>query len=524
MAQRSFDRVMSFGGGVDSFRPASELQPNQSQKMQNMIVRNNYACRTRYGADQIGAVSFAANVTPSGPVQALFYYSTPANPNIILMGQGAKLYTWNGSTWSAPLAYALANANAQPAIAQGVDKVLISDGVSHCRVWDGTNFTDCGNPNDQLNPPLLDKLCWIAGRMIGAGEDNPDTLYLSNLLSFGPGQWNKATQSFRVGNGDGDNIVALAALQHFNLAILKQNSVWLLNLPPASTGPNQIAGYLLEQQGDMVGSGIGCVGKNAWCQYQNDLLFMSEDGVQSLQRMQAAAGQYELISPLSEPIQDLIDRINWSVSFLIKAVKYRQLAIFFVPLDNSAYNNYALVWNGILRQWTGYWTGWNTACACTPKFNNTLQLVLGNHDGSVNLWKDAPASLNDDATYKDNGLPISWELDTRSLIFGNFDAQKRARMMLIRFNAGNAEVNLAANLDLADDDTWTEQVRPEGDILPVVLPFKLASVKPIEVYRSLTGLPYFNEMYFKISANSGWVEARNLTASAYLKPVKDPSA
>lgn len=520
MASRAFDRIRSFGGGQDSFRPASEIEVNQSQKMQNMIVRNNYACRTRPGADQIGAVSFVANIAPSGPVQALFYFSTPAHPNIILMGQGAKLYTWDGSTWSAPLAFALANANAQPAIAQGVDKVLISDGVSHCQVWDGAAFTDCGDPNGQLNPPLLDKLCWIAGRMVGAGEDNPDTIYLSNLLAFGPGQWNKATQSFRVGSGDGDNIVALAKLQNFNLAVLKENSVWLVNMNPAVP----ILQFLAQEQGDNVSEGIGCVGKNAWLIYKNDLLFMSEDGVQSLQRMQAAAAQYQISTPLSQPIQDLIDRINWSVGFLIKAIKYRQLAIFFVPLDNSAYNNYALVWNGILGQWTGYWTGWNTACACATRFNRTLQLVLGNHDGSVNLWKDAPSTLNDDTTYKDNGLPISWELDTRSLIFGNFDAQKKARMVLMRFNGGNAEVNLAANLDLADDDTWTEEVRPEGDTLPFVLPFKLASVKPIEVYRSLTGLPYFNEMYFKIASASGWAELRSVSSSAYIKPVVDPQA
>lgn len=517
--QRTFDRIRNWGGGQDSYRPASEIEVNQSQKMQNMIVRDNYACRTRPGADQIGTATFA-NINPSGPVQALFYYSTVANPNIILMAQSSKLYTWNGGTWSNPLAFMLANGNAQPAIAQGVDKALISDGVSHCQVWDGTNFTDCGDPHAQLNPPLLDKLCWIAGRMAGAGEDNPDTIYLSNLLAYGIGQWNQATQSFRVGNGDGDPIVALAAMQNFNLAVLKQNSVWLVNMNPAVP----IAQFVAQQQGDLVGAGVGCVGKNAWCLYQNDILFMSEDGVQSLQRMQAAAGQYQLLSPLSEPIQDLIDRINWSVSFLIKAVKYRQLAIFFVPLDNSTFNNYALVWNGILGQWTGYWTGWNTACACTPRFNSTLQLVLGNHDGSVNLWKDSPANLNDNTTYTDNGLPISWELDTRSLVFGNFDAQKKARMTLIRFNGGDATVNIAANLDLADDDTWTEEVRPGGDILPALLPFKLASVKPVEVYRSLLGLPYFSEMFFKISSDQGWAELRSLTASAYLKPIKNPDA
>lgn len=523
MASRIFDQVRSWGGGVDSYRPASELAPNQSQLMINMIVRDNFACRTRPGADQIGAASFA-NVNPTAPVQALTYFSNPAHPNIILMAQGSKLYTFDGSVWSNALAFTLVNANVQPAMAQGVDKLLISDGVSQGQIWDGNVFVPTGNPANQLNMPRATILAWIAGRMVAVDPDFPDTLFLSNLLAYGAGQWNQATQSFRVGNGDGDNIVAIVPMQNFNLAVLKQNSVWLLNLPPASTGPNAIAGYLAQQQGDLVGVGIGCVGKNAACLYQNDLLFMSQDGVQSLQRMQAAAGQYQLSPPLSLPIQNLIDRINWSVASVIKAVKYRHLAIFFVPLDNSTFNNFALVWNGTIGQWTGYWTGWNTAAACVTLFNNTAELVLGNQDGTVNKWKDAPSLINNDDTYKDNGAAVPWQLNTRALIFGNFDAQKRMRSALVRFNAGHADVSFNATQDLADDDDWSAEVAPSGDILPFILPFKLASQNPTEVYRSLEGLPYCSEVFFKISSASGFAEIRNLSASAYIKPQKDPTA
>ena len=523
MAQRTYDQVRSFGGGVDSYRPASELAPNQSQLMVNMIVRDNFACRTRPGADQIGAASFG-NVVPRLPVQALVYFSNPAHPNIIFMAQGSHLYTFDGSTWSNPLAFSLANSNLQPAIAQGVDKLLICDGVSQGQIWDGNVFVPAGDPANQLNMPRATILAWIAGRMVAVDPDFPDTLFLSNLLAFGPGQWNQANQSFRVGNGDGDNIVAIAAMQNFNLAILKQNSVWLLNLPPASTGQNAIQGYLLQQQGDLVGTGIGCVGKNAWCLYQNDLLFMSQDGVQSLQRMQAAAGQYQLSPPLSLPIQNLIDRINWSAASVIKAIKYRHLAIFFIPLDNSATNNYAIVWNGTIGQWTGYWTGLNTAAACVTLFNQTAELVFGNLDGTVNKWKDAPSLIDDDDTYTDNGAAIPWQLKTRSLIFGNFDAQKRMRSALIRFNAGHADVSFNATQDLADADDWSAEVAPSGDTLPFILPFKLASQNPTEVYRSLEGLPYCNEVYYNIQSAAGFCEIRNMSACAYIKPASVPAA
>jgi hypothetical protein len=285
-----------------------------------------------------------------------------------------------------------------------------------------------------------------------------------------------------------------------------------------------IAQWQAQPQGDLVGAGVGCVGKRAWCLYQNDVLFMSQDGVQSLQRMQAAAGQYQLTAPLSLPIQPYIDRINWSVAYLIKAVKYRHLAIFFVPLDNSVSNNYALVWNGRLGQWMGAWTGWTGEDACVTRFSKVIQLVIGGFDGSVNLWKDAPSLLTNNSTYTDNGVAVPTTLYTRSFIFGNFDVDKQLDFALFRFNGGSSEVTLTATLDLSDDDTWTGNVEPSGDILPALLPFKLASFKPVESYRSLEGLEYCNEVYFKLTSTQGWWALRNVLAGAFPQTIRDPAA
>jgi hypothetical protein len=239
--------------------------------------------------------------------------------------------------------------------------------------------------------------------------------------------------------------------------------------------------------------------------------------------MQAAAGQYQLTAPLSLPMQPYIDRINWSVSYLIRAVKYRQLAIFFVPLDNSTFNNYALVWNGRLGQWTGHWL-MNVSAVCTSRFSKIEQLIFGGNDGTVDTWLDAPGLLDLDSTYLDNGVAIPWEVDTRSFIFGNFDAQKKPRAALVRFDEGNATVNFAATCDDTEDDMWSGQVQPTGPVLPVILPFVLGSSKPVPVYRSLEGVPYFSEIYLKISSPGGYAQIRNVTMAGWLKPMKDPNA
>lgn len=520
MANRVYDRLPDFGGGVNSFIPADKLEPNQSQLLQNIIVEDNYTAITRAGADSLSLVF--DQTAPVAHIQGLCWYNTPAVSQL-LMAKAGNLYIWNGAAWALQNGFALASGAVPFVCEQGVDTVLISDGVSHLQIWNGFIFQDCGasngnaqNPN--TNPPIgATILVWTAGRMFASGiAATPDTIYCSNLLNFGPGQWNSNTQSFRIGDGDGEAIQFIGALQNFNIAVLKDNSVWLVNVDPGLNIQNWSALPL----GQKLSDGVGCVGRHAACVYENDLMFMSRQGVYSVQRMQAAVAQYQLTAPLSEPIQPLINRINWSSASGIVAIKYQQLAIFFVPLDNSTYNNYALVWNGILGEWTGYFTGasgWTPWAACTTLFNGNLRLVMGNNDGTVTQWKD----FNDatlDSTYLDNGLPIVTTLYTRAMTFGNLDLQKKLKETSVLLNTGNATITFSAVLDFVVADTWTNTITPGGPVLPVLLPFQLGIQTPSNAYRSLEGLPYCVQFYLQMTSTAGWFSVLQCNATAWYKP------
>jgi hypothetical protein len=567
MANKVYDRVPNWAGGMDAYKYPADLLPNQSQLLQNMVVLDNGRAVTRAGADQVDSnPSTFSRINPAGAVQGMAFLDN-ANGQFILQGQGGKLYSFNGTNWSNALAFNLTNSLASVAMCQGIDKLLISDGVQAMQLWDGANFTACSTGATDTNaknaPTGVTAISYIAGMFVCAGaamqqgtgtgvQTFPsDALVFSNYTApggAGKGSWNNATNSFRVGNGNGEAIVALAPIQStassspiFNLAVLKENSVWVVGIYPGQTTAEFAAMFTAFQQtpqGDQVGTGIGCVGRNAWCSYQDDLLFMSQDGVQSLQRMQAAAGQYKLTSPLSTPVQPYIDRINWAAASGIQAIKYRHLAIFFVPLDNSTTNNYGLVWDGRIGQWM-IWTGWTPSAAVITRYPNGLeysingnhgltqsgiQLVLGNSDGSITVWKDYKVIAGQDNTYLDNGKPIVWQVNTRSMVFGSLDFQKKLQAALIRFNQGNAKVNFSAWLDLADSDDWAQTVKSGGVILPVILPFVLGSAKPTECYRRLEGLSYCNEFYLSFGAAGGWADVRNLSVSAFMKPIKDPAA
>jgi hypothetical protein len=382
------------------------------------------------------------------------------------------------------------------------------------------NLTTCTTgAND---PPVgATILCWHTGRMfaagfsgIGGGAVPRDTIAVSNLLAFGNGQWNLTTRSFRVGDGDGDPIIALYSMQDSNLAVFKANSVWLVNTPASADA----SGFGATTDVESVAFGVGCVGKRALCGVANDIFFMAQDGVRSLQRMQAAAGQWQLSAPISQPVQKYIEQINPAAQSGIVATSYKEFVFFAVPLGTSMVNNAVLVYNTRLGSWLGCWQNWTPSAWTVSRFNSVQQLLFGDSNGYVNYWKDAQ-SVTEPSTYTDNGVNISTTIWTRSFQFLQAVNDKFPYNCTLRFTAGNSVVSLAAVADLAQALAWQSQLQPQGDILGQhkLGPFQLATVKPAKVEKSLRSIPAFNEMYLSISTSSGYMQLRNVTVAAFLK-------
>lgn len=516
----AFERVESFAGGEDSYRRPTLLEPDQCQKLINVIVRDNYEARTRPGADALHAESDPALIDGANAIKGLYYFDTPTYQQL-LAAVNAKVFKWSGTSWTQAGAW-LPTANARVEMAQGVDKVLCSDGAGNLQSWDGAAFTDLGNGAN--SPPVgVTILCWHTGRMFVSGQPaNPDTIWLSTRLEFGVGAWNSTTRSFRIGGGEGDPIMAMASLQGNVLAVMKESSVWLVVTDPQAEPPD----FSAEQNAESLSYGVGCVGKHAWCMYGNDLMFMAQDGVRSIRRMISASGQYELSAAMSEPIQPYIDRINPAKRHLITATKYLEFAFFAVPLDSSTYNNAVLVWNGRLAKWLGCWEGWTPAEWAVTKIDGEQHLTFGDNSGYVNEWKDTE-STTDNATYLDNSVAIATKLWTRSFLFGDPVSNKNFYNAILRFTAGQATVNLTAMGDISEARRWSGVLEPTGDILGVGIlapapgGFLLQSTSPSQVIRGLRGLGDFNEAFLKIESVAGWWQLRNVTLSAFVNALKE---
>lgn len=507
-----FERVESFGGGMDGYQRATLLGPDVSQYLENVNLLDNLEARTRPGADTMDA----APATPAALIQGLFYFDTQ-NYEQLLAASGAKLWKWEGANWAELAGFTPNDALQQVELAQGIDKILISDGVQNLRSWDGAAFTDLGNLANTItsDPPVgATILCWHTARMFASGKvAESDSIYASFLLEFGTGQWDHTRFKFRVGGGEGDPIKALASLQDYWLAVLKENSVYLVNADPAA---NSAADWTITK----VASGTGIVGKKAGCSWGNDFIFMSRDGVRSVRRMAAAAGQYDLSPPLSEPMQPYIDRINWTYAHLIAARAYKHLIFFAVPLDANTGNNAVLVFNARLQRWMGVWTGWTPAAWEVTRFGGVQRLVIGEQTGLVRQWKDY-TDAGDDATYTEDTAAIPTKVWVRSMLFNEPVNDKDGYHAELRFSASNAIVNVTAIGDNAELRSWSADLRPTGVGLPVNLPFDLANPAAKTARRGLRGLTPFNEIYLKVESTAGWWALRNVTLSAYLNMLQN---
>lgn len=513
-----FERIEQFGGGMDGFNRSTLLPPNTSQYLENLLLRDNLEMRTRPGADTLSAAPNGAYAN-----QGLRYFDTPTYEQLIA-ASNQHFFKWEGAAWTAMNGaneLVLSDAALIFEAAQGIDKVLFTDGTQQMQTWDGAAWSAPLGATANDPPVGATILCWHTGRMFASGKGSAaDTIYVSNRLNFVGGQWNLVTRSFRVGGGEGDPIKVLASLQGYVLAVLKENSVWLVVTDPR----NEPGDFSTTQTSESLSYGIGCVGRKAWCVAGNDLFFMARDGVRSLQRMQAAASQYELSAPLSEPMQPYIDRINWNYAHLIAFKKYKELVLIAVPLDTSAYNNNVLVYNTRLRCWIGIFTGWTPAAWEMTRFSGNVRLVLGENSGLVRQWKDY-SDATADATYTEDGAEILSKFWTRGMLFGEPVNDKAGFHAEARFSTSNGVVNVTAVADGSDLRTWSKDLRPTTGVnLPVNLPFNLANPGTVTARLSLRDSRAFNEIYFKIEskANSaGWWALKNFTVSAFLNMLQN---
>jgi hypothetical protein len=325
-----------------------------------------------------------------------------------------------------------------------------------------------------------------------------------------------------------------------NVVVFCENSVYVVDTNPltaaAATAGNATSTFTIRQ----VSNKSGAISHRAVAQVGEDLLYLSRDGVRSLKRTMAEEMVADTAGVISYPIQDLIDRINWSAAVQKAAATFwGGNYLLSVPLDSSSDNNALLVYNVNTNSWGGFWQG-NASYQvkaidfAVAAFNGYAEkLITLDKIGNPLEFRDYVNPDNavatdyqdtfDGSTYRDT----AWQAVTRGLAFGDQLSPKSGDFVEYEFDRSNAKVDIIPILDGDEGERLVTNLETGSGVITLtssapVLPFTLPDAKVRRFRYSLTQYDPFRELQFKLQQSTGdttgdkYVALRSVQAGAFI--------
>jgi hypothetical protein len=382
----------------------------------------------------------------------------------------------------------------------------------------GGHFTATATASiSSLAPPALRLVRQFTNRIfaVGTGEDR-NTLYASDILDAEV--W-KSTNSIIVGGDDGEDIVAIQPFYDYEILVFKPNKIYLVTADPTKT---TAAGWTVRLLNDR----IGCVSGRSVNFVNKDVFFLSNDGIRSVARS-IADDFYIVGTPLSEPVKNIIARINKNYVTLCNAAFYNNRYFLAIPLDTATTPSHILVYNALFNAFEGLWsiaaarmviTNFSTGFA-----NNALKLAIGSPTSRVGHYlgyKDADSAdaTSDYLDYVSTGSYTS-SVTSKAYEFDDRVAQKFGSHYEIEFyNSGSTSANISMRRDT--DGAFISigtniDTRSSGGItLPFTLPATLSAQTVKRVADSLRSYQKWRNMRVKVSTDSKKLSMRGILLAA----------
>lgn len=194
--------------------------------------------------------------------------------------------------------------------------------------WTGVNFTPDGTGT--LPIPQADFSVFVQNRLF-IPQIESDSIAASDVDDYT--RYVPVLESFRVNSGSADTMVAIAKFSDTALVVFKTNSIYTLQ---------NVFGDLSSVLQDQVSDQVGLVARQSVKQVGEDLWYLSQMGVMSLQQdlQNKVRGQ---VLPVSAELQPVIDRIAWKYASGAIAEYWQNRYYLAVPLDAAEVTSRELV-------------------------------------------------------------------------------------------------------------------------------------------------------------------------------------
>lgn len=286
-------------------------------------------------------------------------------------------------------------------------------------------------------------------------RNTKDEIIASDILD--QDTYDQIQNQFRIASGGADYIVGLQPFAEDNLVVFARNSIHLVRGVGADLGNAAVQEITRE---------VGAVSRKSIVQVGNQILFLSDNGVYAVDFDQL----YNLrgaTTPLSEPINPLILRINRSYAQNAVGIYHENRYYLAVPLDSSSVNNTILVYNFLNQGWESVDvindSRWNITGFVRSGAGTTNRLHAINKDGGIHLIDEVGGTSSNDwqdylclttgqnPAYQD----VDSALTTRQYTYQTMDRK--------RFNAYELHLESASNIQ-SDAELSLEVENPDSNV------------------------------------------------------------
>lgn len=519
--------------GADFATPANLLPVDTVRAGRNIYFTPDGIAQTRPGL-RLNANRSATAGTTTSRVQGMIYYDIPGFERSLFVRDGVvyEVATAEAGAASAVVAGITPSTSAPIRMAQLVDSVFMADASNTLRwarytagSWSTGTVATFANTTAM---PAWGGLCAHRFRLF-AFDAEGNRLYASAIgQANAPADWVQ-TDNIRVGNGEGDPIVALISGQAGNLIVLCQASAWAIDTTAAN-----LADYSVTQITNLT----GCVAAATALQIGQDVLFLSRYGVVSLGAL-ADNISINAATTLSAPMQPIIDSINWSAINTAFATSWQELYLLCVPVNVSAAGaspSLFLVYNTRTRRWNTPWSAapatgvpayspFSWTSAAISRFAGKQETLLGDNAGRI--FRIEPALSADDEA--GGSAPITCHFTTKAEDFGAAVNPKSPFWCKLTFSDSTATASYAmvrdgnvsypeSALTLTAGGDVLEQGITTGTLGTWPILFPLVFVRNILFERSfsLRGRNRFHEASIQIVATLGRLRVRRVRLAAFI--------
>lgn len=282
-----------------------------------------------------------------------------------------------------------------------------------------------------INMPAVDWGMFFKSRMVLPWSR--DQLILSDVL--GPESYDPSQTQFRILPGTNDWIIAAFPYQLARLLVLYRKSVHAIYLDGTTLA---IAGAY------EVTRNFGCVARRSVINCGPSILWLSDLGVIQMS-VNSELSLQNTSAPLSDPIQDVIDTINWTYAANAVATFWNNRYYLAVPTNGATINNTILVYNFLNEKWESVDTfpgGFDVLNFHVMTYNGQKRIHAVGTYGYVSLMEE-----NETDQFGAPGSQVNYTI-TGLLKTRNYLAQTYDMKMVRRYQ-------LEANLTASDSFTAT---------------------------------------------------------------------